>query len=127
MRAGVQPVGKNRGRSHLQASQPIVAIEEGGHRSSQAAGSLNLVPEFEGLQDFRAEVRPAREQVGWRGGDEQLSIDSRRSPDRPRSGRPQGLGRDRRPSHVNARLILEPRVLVVLDLGTQRQMKPVFL
>ena len=92
-------------------------VVEGRDRRRQLLRRLHLVPELEGLQHLGLEVPRAHEQIGRCGRREQISIDARRRPNRPRRGGPDRVRNGRSPREAGAGLILEARIVVVFELG----------
>src|SRR5437762_9220288 len=72
------------------------------------------------------EARAAGQERGRRNANKQLPVDARRRSERARDGRPQGPGWTESPVHPAAGLDLEAGVVVVLELGAEGHVQPVW-
>ena len=106
----------------LQAAEPVVAVVERCHGEGEGA-PLVAVAHLVGELFFGVEGWTAGEEVGRLSRCKQLPVDSRRRPERSGDGRPQRAELADRPIHAAARLDLDTGIVVVLDLGAERQVK----
>src|SRR5204863_7758319 len=100
-------------------------VIKGRRRKGKPLVGLNPISQFVGQQIFRVKIWTTRKEKRWCARSKQFAVNPRRRSDGARNSRPEGLSETQLPSQAAAGLKFKSSVIVVFDLGAERQMQPV--
>src|SRR5206468_8444635 len=107
----------------LYTSEVMVIVVVGSHGYGKPLARLHAISELISDELFRIKIRTTPKQERWASRNEKLAVDTRRCSDRPGHRCPQAPLRAHLPHEAGRRLKFKPRVIVMLDFRSQRQMQ----